>query len=459
MSSKDFKEKLINIKNKVASGYNHLGDIVQYLLHEHFYLITAILITALSLASRYLVALHPTRDVTAYVFKWMQDIKEVGFTNFYKVQSDYSPLFLFIVGLYTFLPEGQLITVNNLTFYKNWMYYVKSTYFLTEIVIAIGIYLVVKTVTKDVKSGWLGYIIYLCLPVQFFNSAIWGNADTLYFACFIFIIYFILKGRDGLAFLITGVSFGIKLQSVFILPFLVYLIVSKRLKFYKLIYLPLGLLLTFLPAYCLGANFIEPFKFFAEQIGGYSKLTLGCANIWHLINIKDGALEEFTKGATIFGLLLIGLFTAIVFARKIKLDDNALILVGVFLIAIVPMFLPHMHERYFYALDVLVVVYCLIFKKHYFLIVLMQLSSGIAYHNYLAGRHFILALGEDSVNIASWINIFVLTFLFYNLLKLKTEGTVKDFALKYKDKLENRINISFENQDVENNENEKKEQP
>ena len=162
MSSKEFKEKLINIKSKVASGYNHLGDVVQYLLHEHFYLITAILITALSLASRYLVALHPTRDVTAYVFKWMQDIKEVGFTNFYKVQSDYSPLFLFIVGLYTFLPEGQLITVNDLTFYKNWMYYVKTTYFLTEIIIAIGIYLVVKTVTKEVKSGWLGYIIYLC---------------------------------------------------------------------------------------------------------------------------------------------------------------------------------------------------------------------------------------------------------------------------------------------------------
>lgn len=446
-SKKDFKNKAIQLKNKIAEIYNLAGDFFQYVIHEHFYLLTAILITALSVATRYLVALHPTRDVTAYVFEWMYDIKAVGFSNFYLVDSDYSPLFLFIMGLYTLLPEGQLITVNNLTFYKNWMYYVKSTYFITEIIIAIGIYLVIKTVTKDVKSAWLGYVIYLCLPVQFFNSAVWGNADTLYFACFIYVIYFILKKRDGLAFLMTGVSFGIKLQATFLLPFLVYLIVSRRLKLYKLIYFPLGLLATFLPAYLCGASFIQPFNFFSEQIGGYTKLTLGCANIWHLINIRNGAMDEFLKGATLFGLLLIGLFTAIVFARKIKLDDYAVILVGTFLIALVPMFLPHMHERYFYALDVLVVVYCLITKKHYHLIVLMQLSSGIAYHNYLAGRHFIISFGEDSVNIASWINIYVLVFLFYNILKLQTEGSVKDFALKYKNSLAKRMEKTIENQD------------
>ena len=99
------------------------------------------------------------------------------------------------------------------------------------------------------------------------------------------------------------------------------------------------------------------------------------------------------------------------------------------------MFLPHMHERYFYALDVLIVVYCIVFKKNYFLIILMQLSSGIAYHNYLAGRHFIISWGEDSVNIASWINIFVLAFLFHQILKLESEGPLSDFAKHYKDLL------------------------
>lgn len=420
-----------NIKN----GYDKIGLYFQYFLHEHFFLITAIIITILSLAVRFSVALHPTRDLTAYVFEWMKDIKEVGFVNFYKVDSDYSPLFLFIVGLYTFLPQGELITVNNLSFYQNWPYYVKGTYFIVEILIAIGIYLVIRTITKDKKSAWLGYIIYLCLPVQFFNSAIWGNADSLYFLCFIYVLYFILIEKDWLAYFFIGVCFGIKLQAVFLLPFVVYLIISGKLKFYNVYAILVGLIATFIPAYLCGASILEPFTFFAKQIGGYSKLTLGCANIWHLINFKSGALQTVQVGATLFGLLLIGLFTAIIFARKIKLDKDAILLVAVFLISICPMFLPHMHERYFYALDVLIMVYCLVTKKQYFLIVLMQLSSGIAYHNYLAGRHFFEFLGEDSVNIAVWINVAVLIILFYNILKLQTEGSIEDCAKKYKEQL------------------------
>ena len=63
----------------------------------------------------------------------------------------------------------------------------------------------------------------------------------------------------------------------------------------------------------------------------------------------------------------------------------------------------------------------------------MQLSSGIAYHNYLSGRHFIVALGEDSVHIASWINLFVLATVFLDLLKLPREGSMLECAQAYKE--------------------------
>ena len=427
--------------NRIKNFYKQTGNYFQYVLHAHFLIISAILITVISLIARFSVSLYPTWDVIGYVFKWMASIKEVGLANFYTVQSDYSPLFLFLVGLYTLLPTGELITINNYTFYQNWMYYVKGTYFLIEILIAFGIYLLIKEITGSKKSAWLGYIIFLCLPVQFFNSAVWGNSDTMYFACFVYILYCLVKGKDGWAFFLTGVCLGLKLQAVFVLPFIVYLIVSGKLKFYKITFIPLGLFATFLPAYFGGATFVQPFKFWVEQIGGYSLLTLGCANVWHLINLNGEAVNQFAVGGAVIGLLLIGLFTAIVFARKIKLTKENLLTVAVFLIGVCPMFLPHMHERYFYAIDVLIVVYCLINKKHYWLIVLMQLSSGIAYHNYLAGRHFIIALGEDSVHIASWINIFVLTFIFCQVLKLPSEGSLQDFAEDYKRKiLENKNN-------------------
>ena len=97
---------------KLKDAYQKAGNILLYLIYEHFYLITAALITVISLAVRYCAALHPTRDVVAYVFKWMSDIEAVGFSSFYTIESDYSPLFLFIVGLYTFLPKGEIVTVS-----------------------------------------------------------------------------------------------------------------------------------------------------------------------------------------------------------------------------------------------------------------------------------------------------------------------------------------------------------
>ena len=202
---------------KIKHLYQQAGNKFQYCIHRYFYLLTAVLITLIALTARYSVVFHPTRDVVAFVFEWMKDIQEVGFSNFYTVDSDYSPLFLFIVGMFTRLPSGGLVTVNGLTYYKNWMVYLKTTYFLVEIAIAVGIYLIIKNITNDKRSAWLGYIIYLCLPVQFFNSAVWGNADVLYFVFFVYIIYFILKGNDTCAFLFTGFAFGIKLQAVFVL--------------------------------------------------------------------------------------------------------------------------------------------------------------------------------------------------------------------------------------------------
>lgn len=424
------KEKLLNIGNIIKYYYKKIGLMFIYFINKHSKLLIGLLITVLSLTARYLVCEIPTNDVVGYVFNWMKQIENLGFKNFYKVEADYSPLFLFITGLFTYLPKGVEVSYGNQMYYSNWMYYLKSIYFLMDVLIAFGLYLNIKHLTNDKFKAFLGYIIFLCLPVQFFNTAIWGNSDSMYFACFIYIIYFILKKKDGLAFFLLGVSFGLKLQAVFILPFIVFLLVKREMKLYKLIMVPVGLLTTFIPAYLCGASFVEPFLYFGRQVGGYNKLTLGCANIWHLINVPDKYLDYFNIGSTVLGLLLIGLFVGIIFLRNIKLTDQNKLYICVFLIAICPMFLPHMHERYFYSLDVLILVYCLVSKRKYYLIVLMQLSSGIAYHNYLAGYHFIKAFGEDSVHIASWINILVLTIIFLDLMKLEVINKTKEQELE-----------------------------
>ena len=421
------KEVLVSLKNKTTHFYKLTGLYFQKFFHGHSLLIIGLIATIISLTCRFLVATYPANDLAGIIFNWIEQIKDVGFTKFYTISADYSDAYLFFIALVSLFPEGNLITVGSYTFSATYMYIIKGVYFAVDVLAAFGIYLLVKEISNSKKLGLIGYIIFLALPVQFANSAIWGNCDVIYVCLFIYCIYFILKDKDGLAWCMFGLALAQKPQSVFILPFLVYLLLNRKLKLYKIIYAVIAVFVSFLPAYICGAGFTQPFKYFINEMGMYSNLTLGCGNMWHLMNFSSSAMDIINKASAWIGLLLIGVFLAIVYLRKIDLSKKENIFyVGVFLTAIVPFFLPHMHERYFYVLDTLIVAYCLIKKKHYYLIPLMQVSSGIAYYHYLSGNYFIQALGEGSVHISAFINLFVLIVIFYDLMKLDHSTKTKE---------------------------------
>ena len=217
-----------------------------------------------------------------------------------------------------------------------------------------------------------------------------------------------------------------KLQAVFILPFMLYAVLQKKARFYRIYLAFLGLLLTYLPAYICGASFSEPFKIFTTQFHEYQNLHYGSANFWHLVNFKSELNGITAPASTWLGLLFIAVFCALVYLRQLKDTKENLILSATFLIGIVPYFLPHMHERYLYILDVLTVVYVFTRKKmgnSWLLIAAMQFSSGIAYYHYLSGKYFIQAWGEDSVTLAALVTTGVLLYLFAEILKAERDVT------------------------------------
>lgn len=403
------------------------------LLSEHGIVLAMVLATAIMLFAKCRVSMYPTQDVVGYVFEWMKGIKSVGIGNFYTVDADYSPMFLFIVSLFTLLPSGETVTVRGYEFFANWMIYLKSFYFVLDILNAIAVFLIIYHVTKDRHKAAIGYLVTVMLPVQFINSAVWGNADSLY-ACFLlYCVYFVLKDKGSLAMFFFGLALANKLQALFLAPFIVYLILNRKVKLSRLLFVPAAILTTFIPAYVCGAGFTEPFGFFTKQVGGYSKLTLGCPNFWQLFAFRDE--ETIAKGAPFFGLACIGVLFAIVFFRYLKQTNVNLIAVAAFLVGTTVFFLPHMHERYFYLLDILAVVYAITRGKNYFLIPLMQIASGIAYYHYISGRYFIDPWGEDSVHIAALIIVAVLSFIFADIMKAEHIG-IKGAVLSLERELE-----------------------
>ncbi|MBQ8303742.1 MAG: hypothetical protein IJX79_02190 [Clostridia bacterium] len=415
-------DKLNGFIKFLSRKYRLCGLNVLKFLYTHGLFIAMLAATALTLFAKLSVAMYPTQDVVGYVLEWMKQIKEVGIGKFYTADADYSPMFLFLISLLTLLPQGAPITLHGFEFFANQMLYVKCCYFIFDILIAIAVFLIIKHITKSWNKAATGYLVAVILPVQFVNSAVWGNADSLYACLILYCVYFALKSKGAAALLLFGLALANKLQALFIAPFIVYLLLIRKIKFRTIFLAPLAVLASFIPAYICGADFLKPFEFFAKQVGGYKKLTLGCPNFWQLFAFNPESESIIANGAPFFAIAVIGVFFAIIFFRNIKPTDENLLTIAAFTVGITVFFLPHMHERYFYLVDLLVVVYALVRNKNYFLIPLMQIASGIAYYHYISGRYFIDPWGEDSVHIAALIIVFVLCFLFSHILKAEHSG-------------------------------------
>lgn len=410
------KQAWATFAKKVRYYYLFCGLQLMKFFQKHILWIIAIVGTFVALIARYQLVAYPTQDMVGYVLNWLNQIRLQGFASFYTIDADYSPLFLFILALFSLLPPGEMTTLNGHSFYMNQMIYVKSLYFVMTVALALSIFLIVHTLTKSKQKALIAYLILLALPTIFINSTIWGNADVIYATLISYGFYFSLKGKDGLTFAFFGLSFAFKMQAVFFVPYLLLLLLSRKLKFHKIIYAFIAFFGSLVPAYLLGATLPQSLNFIGEQLSGYNKLTLGCANFWQLVNFRGTIVNEH---ATWFGLLMIGVTFAIIYLRQINLDDTHNRFKVFFLLVMSTVFfLPHMHERYFYLIDVMVIVYALVDKKKIALVPLMQVSSIIAYYHYLSGYYFIHPWGEDSVHIAAFINLFVFIFVFNDVLHL-----------------------------------------
>ena len=401
-----------------------LGGLYILKFITQFYPIIAIVgVTAVGLIARYAFVTYPTNDMAGYVLnRWMGGIDEAGFSDFYKIDSDYSPLYLFALAILSLLPKGELLKLveNGRTyeFFANRMVYVKTMYYLFTIALAVGVYLIVKELTGSENKALVGYIAAFVLPTVFVNSAIWGNADVVYATFLIYSFYFALKDKSILCFIFFGLSFANKAQAIFILPFLIYLVFSRKLKLWPVIFAPIVYFVSVLPAIFCGATLNEAFAYLSKQFSGQANVNYGCANVWKFLELGGGP-GIFRDNAVYLAILAVGTVLAVIYMRNVDLEKREnLFKVGFTLVMTTIFFLPRLHERYFYVIDVLAIVYALVDKKKFYFVPLMQLSSGIAYFHYLTGHYFIDAIGENSVTIAACINLFILCVSFLEIFKL-----------------------------------------
>lgn len=210
-----------------------------------------------------------------------------------------------------------------------------------------------------------------------------------------------------------GAAFAVKLQTLFIFPFLVILWVRRKLDVKHFVTLPVMYFLGILPAWLAGRPLKELVGIYALQ-GGKDRwsLSIKFPNIYQIIG-NNFFLDEYVPAGMflILGILMIVLFYMAY--QEIPVTREYVILMVVFFGLLTTYFLPHMHERYLYVTDAFLLIYAMIRIKRFPLFAAASFLAVVGYAQYLTKNAPYVHYG-----VLAFIQLFILVQIGLDLYRL-----------------------------------------
>ncbi len=323
---------------------------------------------------RLLAFKYQTLDYQDFLAPWVNFYRNNGgFRALYQPVGNYNVPYLYFLAFFSYLDIPDLYLIKLL-----------SVFF--DVLLAWAGLRLVSRLT-DQPTARLGvFFAMLLLPSVYLNGAVWGQCDSIYVALALLALADALEDHPVRAMALLALSFSFKLQAVFLLPAAAVLLFTGKIKWKHLPVFPLVYLLAILPAVIAGRPLLDTLLIYFKQSG-----TVGTA-----LNYNSSSFYGFVRDAAdpalaaklgviaafVFMLLILGL--CFVFRRR--LNDRLILLASVLLAVGIPFFLPHMHDRYFFAADALSL--CLAFGLPLLspVAALVQFGSLLGYYAYLVKR-------------------------------------------------------------------------
>lgn len=353
-----FLDKKIRIKGKMEFS---VIDVLFFLL-----------ITGLSLLIRYSVRNIESNDFIIYLDNWMDAVKEGGGISSIKYSiGNYSPLYMYLFTLCSYLPFENLGQVKILTLFFD---YVAACVF----------FFIVYQHTKSAPKATVAYGLLLFLPSVLFNGAVWAQCDIIFTLFLVLCLERIIKGHPVVGCLAFGISFSFKLQAVFFFPVLLILWFKHLVKFKHFFLIPAVYLLSTLPAVFAGRNFWDVLLIYYQQAGTYvDGLTYNMPNLYTLVG--DQYVAPFGKAGVLFAVAVFAFLLFYLYQKRLKFTINfeLALKLSIFVTLLAPYVLPYMHERYAFPADIFALLLFCLDKKQIWLVICTQLISLFAYQPFL----------------------------------------------------------------------------
>ncbi|MCR5815253.1 MAG: DUF2029 domain-containing protein [Ruminococcus sp.] len=338
-------------------------------------------------------------DMRGCLIPWYDYLKSHG--GFFATGDnigDYTPAYYYFLALlgYTKIPVVYGIKIFSTVF---------------ELLCAVYIGRITAIRYNGTNRPYIAFAIAYSLPTALINSGAWGQCDGV-FTCFLLMAFYsFLKGREMRSMWFGGISFAFKLQAVFFAPFILVMFLKRKIRFRSLFMIPLVYIISIIPAILVGGSPWRLLTVYLRQSVHYKKLVMGLANIWVFFEDMDqrvlGYAGVFVAGT---GVLIFVYYCASTGKLGHMTLDCAVTLACISCF-IVPFLLPYMHERYYYPLEMFIVVFAMYHSDKAWLIVLTQSISFVGIMECL------FSMQLCNPRIAAMLSAFAIILLFYTLSK------------------------------------------
>lgn len=354
-------------------------------LKKHFMFFSFILITFLGLFLRFFGTNFESGDFSVFLKPWWIQIKSLGFGALTTQVGNYNIPYQIIIFLMSFLPIEPIVG-----------YKMLSVVF--DIVLSVSAALLVYELNgkKNKFLALITYAVTLCSLTVVLNSAFWAQCDSIYVSFIILAIYFTLKDRTILPFIMLGLALSFKLQVIFILPFFAfYYILTRKVSILHFLIIPAVDFVMCVPALLFGRNPMDIINVYVDQTNNVQQMYLNIPNIYaFMVDYNDAKMYELLKYFSVILTFTVLAIVLIIMVRKgVNLSDRRIfMLTAVWTVFTCIMLLSSMHERYGYLLDILVIIYALVYRKNIWVAVVCNLVSLRGYCFYLFNLYQVLDL-------------------------------------------------------------------
>ncbi len=244
--------------------------------------------------------------------------------------------------------------------------------------------------SSRVRQG-LAAALALALPTVFINGAVWGQCDGVYAFWALLALYLCLSGRPVLSMLSLGLAFAFKLQAVFIMPAFFPLLLRGRLRLRHLPAFPAAYAAAVSPAVLAGRGIKEALLFYASSASTVgSALNYNSPSMYSLPCFFSPASPSSAALAGVAAAFaLCAAVSALFIFRRQRAGRLSVFFAAVFFCVCIPVLLPHMHERYFYMCELLVLAAAVVCPLFAPAAALVQFGSLLGYYAYFNMRYLL----------------------------------------------------------------------